>query len=115
MYKLVILIPPPFDSGAFYEQWPHFLHAAERMPGLRRESSVHPHAHLFGPYLLEMIHELYFDGLSALEAALLSPEGQVAGEILQRITNRRATLLIAEHREDSLERIRSLRGSSPQE
>ena len=115
MYKLIILIPPPFDSEAFYKQWPQFLHAAERMPGLRRESSVHPHIHLFGPYRLERIHELYFDDLDALDAALLSPEGQTAGEILLRITGRKATLIIAEHREDSLERIRALRGSSPQE
>ncbi len=115
MYKLIILVSPPFDSAAFYEQWPQFLHAAERMPGLLRESSVHPHAHLFGPYRLEMIHELYFEDLPALEAALLSPEGQTAGEILQRITNRRVTLLIAEHREDSLERIRALRGSPSEE
>ncbi len=113
MYKLIILIPPPFDNGAFYEQWPQFLHAAEQMPGLVRESSVHPHAHVFGPYRLEILHELYFESLTDLEAALLSPEGQAAGDLLQRITNRRVTLLIAEHKEDSLERIRSFRSPPP--
>jgi len=38
--------------------------------------------------------------------AMASPQGQAAGSVLQQLTAGRMTLLVAEHREDSLENIR---------
>ncbi len=109
MYKLIILIPPQQDSAIFHEQWPRFLHLAERMPGMAREATVKPHAHLYGRYRLEMAHELYFDTLKDLEAAMLSPVGQAAGSVLQEITGRNVSLIIAEHLEDDLAHIQSFK------
>ncbi|GAB4523181.1 MAG: hypothetical protein Fur0018_05810 [Anaerolineales bacterium] len=107
MYKLVIIIPPQQDAAALHEQWPHFLHVAESMPGLVREVTVRPHAHIYGAYWVEMIHELYFDTLKTLEAALLSPAGQAAGGLLQEICHHRVTLFIAEHYENELVHIQA--------
>ncbi len=109
MYKLIILISPQQDSAIFHEQWPRFLRLAEQMPGVVREVTVNPHAHLYGRYRLEMAHELYFDTLKDLETAMLSPVGQAAGSVLQEITGRNVSLIIAEHLEDDLAHIQSLK------
>jgi len=106
MYKLIILIEPPDDMLTFEESWPTFLHQAERMPGQVRETTTRVHQMLFGNHPIHMIHELYFPTRQDLHEAMTSPQGQSAGQLLQDITAGRMTLLIAEHREDSLENIR---------
>lgn len=105
MHKLVILIEPPQDYDAFEEIWPQFLHLAERMPGLRRESTSRIDGLLYGRYDCTIIHELYFDSLSDIQAAMGSPEGRATGELLQKMTRGRMTLLYADHKEDDLENI----------
>lgn len=106
MYKLIILIEPPLDSLTFEESWPEFLHQAERMPGLQREATVRVTRALFGNHLVHMIHELFFETQADLQAAMASPQGQASGQILQRITDGRMTLLMAEHRQDDIENLR---------
>ncbi len=106
MYKLVILIEQPQDEAAFEARWPDFLKPAERMPGLLREVTSRVHSTVFGAHPASMIHELYFASLDSLKAALSSPEGILAGQILQRITRGNVTLLFAEHLEDELANIR---------
>ncbi len=106
MYKLIILIEPPLDPSTFDESWPQFLHQAERMPGLQREASVRVTRQLFGYHQVHMIHELFFETQADLQAAMASPQGQASGQILQRITDGRMTLLFAEHREDVIENLR---------
>jgi uncharacterized protein (TIGR02118 family) len=106
MYKLTILIEPPLDPTTFDESWPEFLHQAERMPGLQREATVRVTRQLFGDYPVHMIHELFFETQADLQAAMGSPQGQASGQILQRITGGRMTLLFAEHREDDIENLR---------
>ncbi|HZD56264.1 MAG TPA: EthD family reductase [Anaerolineales bacterium] len=105
MHKLVILIEPPEDYDAFEEIWPQFLHLAERMPGLRRESTSRIDGILYGRYDCTIIHELYFDSLSDIQAAMGSPEGRATGELLQKMTGGHMTLLYADHKEDNLENI----------
>ncbi|RMF49060.1 MAG: hypothetical protein D6755_02900 [Anaerolineae bacterium] len=102
MYKLVIIVPRQSVIHSLQEHWPKFLHLAERMPGLVRESHTRPHTYLYGMQRLELIQEFYFPDLPALEAALLSDVGQAAGSMLQEITGGRVTVLIAEHMEASL-------------
>jgi uncharacterized protein (TIGR02118 family) len=106
MHKLVILVEPPEDTAAFDETWPQFLRLSERMPGLRREATCRVEYVLFGEYQPVLLHELFFDSVDAIQQAMSSPEGRAAGEILQRMSGGRLTLLIADHKEDDLENIR---------
>ena len=112
MHKLVILIfstrNPQFDT-----RWPEFLHAAERIPGLRREATSHVNRLLFGELRCEMIHELFFDSFTDLESGLNSPEGYQAGQTLQSITGGRMVLLLADHSEDDLEHIHQYKVEPP--
>jgi len=103
MHKLIILIEDVTSDRVFDERWPNFLHWAEKMPGLRREVSGRVAHSLFGSHPCRMIHELYFDSEDTLRAALASPEGSRAGQILQRITGGRMSLLVADHLADDLE------------
>ncbi len=107
MYKLMILIEPLPDDDLLDESWPEFLHHAEQMPGLIKEATIRVHSVMFGPYQVERIHELFFETLRDLELALASPDGVAAGQLLQTITRGKVTLLIAEHKEDDIENIRS--------
>lgn len=109
MYKLVILIPPEVEDLNFDLEWPEFLHRAERMPGLVREATIRVTRQLFGVHQVGLIHELFFENEGALQAAMGSPEGEAAGQILQQLTQGQMTLLIAEHREDDIENLRQYR------
>jgi uncharacterized protein (TIGR02118 family) len=105
MYKLAILIDknpedPNFDAG-----WPEFLHLAERMPGLRKETTTNIEHVIFGNYPYTFVHELYFDSLQAAQAAMGSDEGRAAGKVLQTLTKGHLTLYFADHREDTAENI----------
>ena len=106
MHKLMILIEPPPDSAAFDDSWPQFLHLAERMPCLRRETTSRVERLLYGRSGYFLIHELYFDSWAALQEAMGCAVGREAGELLQRISGGRLTLLLADHKEDELENIR---------
>lgn len=116
MHKLVILIESLSEENAFEELWPQFLHLAERMPGLLREATCHVEHNLYGACQPLMFHELYFDSVEAIQAAMSSPEGRAAGELLQRMTGGQMSLLITAHLEDELENIRKHRlGTGPLE
>lgn len=106
MHKLVILVEPLNDMPAFDETWPDFLHLAEQMPGLQRETTSRVNHVLFGRYHCTLIHELYFNSLADVQAAMSSSQGKAAGELLQQMTRGRLTLLLAEHTEDEIENIR---------
>jgi uncharacterized protein (TIGR02118 family) len=101
MYKLIILFGQPSDPLAFLTGWQAFLGMAEQMPGLRRETVSLTHSVIYGdpksrPF---KIHELYFDDLPTLEAALASEAGQQAGEWLHQFTDGNFSLLTAPHQE----------------
>jgi len=115
MRKLVILIQPPIDEAQFEAGWPAFLHQAEQMPGLLREASCQVDKVVYGEGNYTLIHELYFDSLEAIQEALASPQGRAAGKLLQSITNGRLTILIADHKEDTLEHISSFKKAEDQE
>jgi len=110
MFKLLIWIDKPEQPAAFEENWPEFLHQAETMPALRRESTSRVDSVLFGQAVPLMIHELFFDSLPDLHAAMASQAGQLAGKTLQRITGGRVSLLILQHTEDNLDHIRTYQG-----
>jgi uncharacterized protein (TIGR02118 family) len=106
MQKLVILVETLEDEARFDELWPQFLHFAERMPGLLRESTSRVDQVLYGKYRIFIIHELFFHSVEDIRKAMSTPEGRAAGEALQRMTAGRITLLLADHKEDDLENIR---------
>jgi uncharacterized protein (TIGR02118 family) len=109
MVKLVILIPPLENWSAFDRFWPRFLHQAESMPGLRREATSHVGTFLYGAASIARIHELFFDSLQAAQHAMASPHGQEAGRLLQAMTGGKVALFLADHKEDTIDNIRSHR------
>lgn len=108
MHKLIIIVEST-TTPDFHVFWPRFLHAAENMPGLRRESTSRVNQVLFGDLQCALIHELYFDSYPALQSGLASEPGKQAGQILQEMTGGRVRLLVADHSEDNLENIRKYR------
>ena len=106
MQKLVILVETSEDEARFDELWPQFLHFAERMPGLLRESTSRVDQVLYGKYPVFLMHELFFNSVEDIQKAMSTPEGRAAGEVLQRMTGGRITLFLADHKEDDLENIR---------
>jgi uncharacterized protein (TIGR02118 family) len=112
MYKLVILVEPQDFGVEFDRRWPEFLAAAERLPGLRREVTSHVDRVLSGAMAAHMIHELHFDSLKAAGAAMASPEGHIAGALLQEISGGKVTLMLGDHTQDDLSHIQ--RHQAPQ-
>lgn len=108
MQQLLILIPIAVDIQSFDEGWPRFLAAAEKMPGLVRESVIRIDRCLFGQNSLQRIYSFSFPDQDTLEKALLSPQGESAGKILHEICGGNLILLSGEFKEDSLEHIQSL-------
>lgn len=106
MHKLVILIESLPDQSAFDEAWPQFLHAAEGMPGLISESTSRVDVFLFGSYAVNMVHELHFETAEQAREAMASPQGRLAGRLLQAMTGGKVTLFLADHKQDNLENIR---------
>jgi uncharacterized protein (TIGR02118 family) len=113
MHKLVILIEDSEGQADFDEAWPQFLHLSERMPGLAREATSRIEQVLYGRYHPVLMHELFFESFAALQQAMTSPEGRAAGELLQTMTGGKLTLLLAEHKEDDLDHIRSFSQPNP--
>jgi len=107
MHKLVILVEQVEDEALFDEMWPQFLHLSERMPGLQREATCRVEHLLYGARPVFLIHELFFDSFASIQDAMSSPEGRAAGELLQKMAGGQLTLLIADHKEDDLDNIRS--------
>lgn len=107
MHKLTIFFYPPLQAKelAFQADWQKFMSLAEKMPGLRRETVSDVEQFVYGSqgHRYSKIHELYFDSRPALDAALASDEGQAAGAWLHKFTQKRFTLIIAEHKEASPE------------
>jgi hypothetical protein len=108
MHKLIILVEST-TTPDFHVFWPRFLHVAENIPGLRRESTSRVSQVLYGDLQCALIHELYFDSYPALQSGLASASGKEAGRLLQEMTGGRVRLLIADHSEDDMENIRKYR------
>jgi len=103
-YKLVILFNQPENPADFERRWSEeFVPLAEQMPGLRKVVVSHTQGGPAGPVPIYLIHELHFESLDALAAAMASPQGTAAGQGLVRLVKQNATLLFAEHMEDTPE------------
>lgn len=99
-YKIIILFNQPLPPD-FEQHWSEqFVPLAEKLPGLRRVVVSHTHGGPAGPVEVYLLHELHFDSLEALKAAMIAPEGLAAGQALVKLAGKQATLLFAEHMED---------------
>lgn len=106
MHKLMILVESLENPQAFEEAWPQFLHLAEEMPGLRRETTSRVEGIIFGKFSYNFVHELYFDSFEDIQQAMASPGGRAAGKLLQSMTQGQLALVFADHREDDLDNLR---------
>lgn len=99
-HKLILLFHSPLPPN-FEQRWSeHFVPLAEKLPGLRRVVVSHTQGGPAGPVEIYLVHELHFDSLEALKAAMLAPEGLAAGQALVKLAGKQATLMFAEHMED---------------
>lgn len=105
MHKLVVVLRGGVqDTETIERAWSEdFVPLAEQMPGLRRVCVGRAAGSPGGRADVLIIHELLFDDLEALQAAMVSPAGQAAGHALMRFAGERAELFFAEHLEMDLE------------
>ena len=115
MHKLVIMIENLPNLEHFDQLWPEFLHLSESMPGLIKEATCRVDSTLYGSYHPSLLHELYFETLDDIQQAMGSPQGRAAGGLLQQMTGGKMSLIIADHKEDSLENIRRYQAASSHE
>ncbi|MEA2007650.1 MAG: hypothetical protein U9O54_00875 [Chloroflexota bacterium] len=115
MYKLIILIPPNVNETTLDESWPEFLHHAEQMPGLVRETATHARELIFGRKMVSRVYEFFFPDKETLYRGITSPHGERAGQLIHEMTQGRATILTAEHREDEIENIRLAKAAQTSE
>ena len=102
MHKLMILFERSADILDMETRWSNeFVQRAEAMPGLRRVSVSRVAGGPSGDVDLHMVHEFYFDDFQALQNALSSPEGKVAGIALMSFAADNVTICFAEHLEEA--------------
>ena len=101
MHKLMILFKRSGDNLVLETRWSNdFVKRAEAMPGLRRVSVSRVLGGLTEDVDLHMVHEFYFDDFQALQHALTSPEGQMAGKALMSFAAEHVDLCFAEYMEE---------------
>jgi uncharacterized protein (TIGR02118 family) len=102
MHKLMVIFKSSDDSLALETQWStEFVARAERMPDLRRVSVSRIVGGPGGATDLQLVHELYFDDLNSLKAALASKQGQEAGRALMAFAGENVSVYFAQHLEEA--------------
>jgi uncharacterized protein (TIGR02118 family) len=96
MARLIALYKTPADSAAFDRHYfGHHVPLAKTIPGLKRYEVNDGPVALVGavsPY--HLCATLHFDSMAAIQAALVSPEGQAAAADLGRFAGAGVELLI---------------------
>ncbi len=102
MHKLMLIFHTPTDVPAFETHWSEdFVPRAERMPGLRRVILSRVMGGPSGQVEVHLVHEFIFDSPEAVQAAMISPEGQAAGRALMGFAAKYVTMCFAEHLEEA--------------
>lgn len=107
MYQLIVLLPTGLDLHRFDEGWPKFLAVAEQMPGLIQESITRFDQVIYGTETVQRIYTFGFPDKKSLEQALISEEGQAAGNLLHLLSGGNITISTGYHQSDTLDRIQS--------
>lgn len=90
--------PEPFE---FDRQWSEgFVSLVEKMPGIRRVAVSRVYGAPSEEVGYHLLHEFFFDDREAMQSAMRSPEGQVAGKALMSFAADLVTILFAEHFEE---------------
>lgn len=104
MYKLTLIFSKVegADIEAIEHRWSHeFVPLAETMPGLQLVSISRMNRSITPEAKVHLIHELYFEDLEALDAAMRSEQGQQAGRLLMDFAGKSVQVYFAEHKEDT--------------
>lgn len=84
MFKFVIMFKTPSEPEEFENIYNDFLALVERMPHITRRQVLHIMGSPQGEPIYYRGMELYFASNDDMKAALMSPEGQEAGNELAR-------------------------------
>lgn len=109
MKQLLILIPNSVDVKKLDLGWPEFLSAAEKMPGLIKESITTISHSLSGISPILRCYSFTFPDRKTLEEGLTSPSGQAAGSLIHELTDGKGIILTADYLEDEISNINSFR------
>jgi uncharacterized protein (TIGR02118 family) len=102
MNKLIVIFHTPPDVMAFEKNWSErFVSKAEKMPDLKRVSVTRIYGGPAGEVDIHLIHEFFFEDVQSVRQAMLSPEGQEAGQELLSFANDYVTICFGEHLEEA--------------
>jgi len=105
VHKLMVIFHTPSDPTTFERCWSEsFVRAAEQMPGLRRVAVSRAAGGPAGQVDVYLVHEFFFEDLHAVQEAMASPEGQIAGRALMSFAGEKVTLCFADHLEMNIDR-----------
>lgn len=101
MVKLVLLFKHPEDVDRFEKIYNRNLNLLEKMPGIKRRQANTVLGGPMGKTPYYRILEFYFEDFKALDAAMTSLEGQVAGQQLVNTVGNLVELLFVDVFEDN--------------
>lgn len=96
MVKMSLLFKQPNDETNFEFAYNQALHAIEQMPGITRRQACMVFGSPAGKSPYYRILELYFDDNQALDTALRSTEGRVAGMLVMRAAGQEVEIIFSE-------------------
>jgi len=101
MARLIVMYGTPQDPEAFDRYYAEkHIPLAKTIPGIRKyEVSRGPVATPGGASQFHLIATLFFDDLTAIQAAFASPEGQAAAADVETFASGGADMLMFEHDE----------------
>ncbi len=100
MVKITILFHQPTNVEVFEIGYNQTLALLERLPGLKRRQVAMVFGSPSGKSPYYRLLELYFEDSEALDSALRSQEGQIAGASLMNFAGKTSELLFADVYED---------------
>jgi uncharacterized protein (TIGR02118 family) len=104
VHKLMVIFHAPPDYTTFERSWSEtFVSAAEKMPGLQRVAVSRVVDGPGGPVDIHLVHEFFFEDLHAVQEAMASAEGRIAGHALMTFASEKVTLCYAEHVERAMD------------
>jgi uncharacterized protein (TIGR02118 family) len=102
MNKLMVIFHTPPDVVEFEQKWSErFVPKVEKMPGIKRVSVTRVYGGPAGEVDLHLIHEFFFEDAKSLHQAMVSPEGQEAGQEVLSFAADFVTICFGEHLEEA--------------
>ncbi len=108
MVKVIVLLREPNTSvnpAEYSQHYNEFLMALDHLPLLRRKAVCDVYAGPGGFTAYNAVVELFFNTREDLQAALTSPEGVEAGQVLLKFAGSEAVTLFANVLEEAYDQI----------